>query len=76
MKKSYKRELGIVALIAWIVLTIFHFTVSDPTLVQAQSGSYSVASFSLWAFIGSMFGIHSIATQFNKPPKDPAPPRP
>lgn len=58
--KTYKRELGMLAFLVWLVLSYRHFTLVDPELVSAQASSYSAASFSLWSFIGAMFGIHHI----------------
>ena len=60
MSKTYKRELAMVAFLVWGLLTYRHFTLLDPALVSAQAASYSAASFSLWGFIGAMFGIHHV----------------
>ena len=66
MEKTFKREMGVAAAIAWAVMTLRLFSIDEADMVQALSGAYTGASLSLWGFIGAVFVAHHVK---RPPPK-------
>lgn len=58
--KTWKRELALAAFVVWLIISWRYFSLENAALVTALGSGYGMASFSLWGFIGAMFGIHHI----------------
>ena len=60
MDKTWKREMGVAAAIAWAAMSLRLFSLEQADMVQALSGAYTGASLSLWGFIGAVFVAHHV----------------
>ena len=62
---TMKREIAIIALLFWGVLTIHIFWKTDVALIGALSSIYGTASTSIWLFVVAAFGMDALSKQIN-----------
>lgn len=64
-RKTFKRELAVIALGLWAAVTVKVFWHMPPEAVCALDGYYGTLSTSVWLFAAAAFGLDSIAKQMS-----------
>ena len=63
VERSFKREMATLVLGFWGIMTIRHFNLTDPILVNAQSPSYNTMTMVVLPIVGLAFGVDAFWKQ-------------
>lgn len=66
MKKSFKREIAVAALLFWGAVTVYAFLYADVDRVAALRTHYDAVTWSSWAYAAAAFGLHALSTQWGQ----------
>lgn len=67
-RKTLKREISLLMLLFWIVLTSYVFFSAELDRIKVLDAAYSVATLSIWLFVAQAFGMDWYSQQFRGPP--------
>lgn len=64
--RTFKREIAVMALLFWAVLTLRVFWFADAILIGALGTAYGTASTSIWLYVAAAFGMDAFSKQIRR----------
>ena len=66
IRKSFKRELAVAGLVAWLAATGYLYLMAEETRIAALTSVYIAQCGFTWGYAAAAFGLHVIATQWGQ----------
>lgn len=73
VSKSFKREVAVVALLFWVVLSYRVFWHPDVRFIEALAAPYGTVSTTVWLYVAAAFGMDALIKSMPMPQQAASP---